>query len=165
MGEYFKKYTGGLAFMFSVLFLLIGLTKYEQIFSSTKKDAVDGIKYVQTTLYPKKSSPAIPNPIINAKTFSLKDNGEIMKVESINDEKKIYHYRAISVPELINNYEYLPILKLEILNNKNTKFINTSVYKIDRKEGFIFFLLKTEIDNKLFLQNPYTGKYTVELVK
>jgi len=161
MGEYLKRYTGGLALMFSVLFLLIGITKYEQIFSDLQDDTSSSINYVKTAISQNKT------PVESQKKiFNVDDDGEIVKItEDKNGLSIAYHYRALSVPELQNNYEAFPELKLEIFHNGKKKMVETDIYKIDREKGLIYFLLKVEKDHQTVLTDIYTGVYNVTLIE
>lgn len=160
MGEYFKKYTGGLALMFSVLFLLVGITKYDQILTEFKYDTSDSIQYIKTAISQSKK------PTLPKKTrFNIDENGEIMQTTKIKEDTLTYHYRALSTPQLQNNYEALPKLELEIIDGNQKKMIKTEIYKINREKGLVYFLLKVEKNHQVALTNIYTGVYDVMLVK
>ncbi len=160
MGEYVKKYTGGMAFMFSVLFLLIGITKYEQIFTELKDDTSDSIKYVKTAISPD-NSPVLPEKM----RFNIDSDGEIMKTANIADGALTYHYRALPVPELQNNYETFPKLELEIVDGAQKIMVPADIYKIDREKGLVYFLLKVEKNRQTAMTNIYTGVYDVTLLE
>jgi len=160
MGEYFKKYTGGLALMFSVLLLLVGITKYKQIFSEFQNDTSNSIQYVKTAISfnQKPASQKVTK-------FNFENEGEIMKISETNNGSLTYHYRALSVPTLQNNYEAFPQLKLEVLHNGEKKMLLTNIYKIDRDKGLIYFLLKVEKNHQTTLTDTYTGIYDVTLIE
>jgi hypothetical protein len=160
MGEYFKKYTGGLALMFSVLLLLIGVTKYDQLLTEFKYDTLDSIEYVKTAISQNQKS--VP---LGRVKFNIDDNGEIMRTTEIKDGTLTYHYRVLPVPQLEGNYEAFPKLELEIIDGDQKEMMETEIYKIDREKGLIYFLLKVEKNRQVALTNIYTGDYDVTLVE
>ena len=160
MGEYVKKYTGGIALMFSVLFLLIGLTKYEQIFSDFQNDTSNSIEYVKTAI--SQSNSLTP---IEKSSFNIDGDGELMQTVETNDGLRTYHYRALSAPQIKGNYEVLPKLELEVIDGAEKKMIQVEIYKIDREKGLVYFLLKVEKNRQTVLTNTYTGFYNVHLVQ
>ena len=161
MQQVFKKYTGGLALMFSVLFLLIGITKYDQIFTSTKYDAIKSAEYIKTAISQKQTATSTPE---ENKKFNIVDEGEIIKINETPNGELIQHYRSIYVPELINNYEHIPQLQLEIIDGSQKELIDADIYKINREKGLIFFLLKLEKNHQTVLTNIYTGNYEITLI-
>jgi hypothetical protein len=160
MGEYFKKYTGGLALMFSVLFLLIGLTKYDQIFTEFKSDTSNSFNYVKTAIF----SSQQPTTKVSPK-FNFENDGEIMQITENKNGSLTYHYRELIVPELRNNYDILPKLELEILHNGEKEMLPIPIYKINRDKGSIYFLLKIEKNHQTTLTNIYTGTYAITLIE
>ncbi len=159
MNEYIKKYTGGIALMFSVLFLLIGLTKYDQIFTEFKNNTSGSIAYVKTAIF-QSNEPSI----IEKLTFSLESDGDIMKIINLKDDVLTYHYRALSVPALQNNYDLIPKLQLETIVGDEKKMLPTDIYKIDREKGLLYFLLKIEKNHQVVLSDFYTGNYIVTFI-
>jgi len=159
VNEYFKKYTGGLALMLSVLFLLIGLTKYDQILTGLGSDTTESIEFIKTSIYGN-AKPELSKEI----RFSIDGDGEIMKVTELRDGTLTYHYRALPAPNLQNNYEALPRIELEIIDGDQKEMTETEIYKIDREKGLVYFLLKVEKNRQVALTNIYTGVYNVVLV-
>ncbi len=160
MNEYFKKYIGGISFMFSILLLLIGITHYQEILINFNNDTSASINYIKTKLLtPTKKSPA------KKQTFDIGGDGEIIRTFERNDDTLTYHYRALPVPNLKNNYEAFPQLKLEVVEGGQKKMIPIDIYKIDREKGLIYFLLKISQGHKVALTNLYTGVYDVSLIK
>ena len=156
-----KKTIGGISIMSSVLLLLIGLTKYDQIFSSTKYDLNRSLEYAKTALV--KNSSSSQKKLIEK--IDLESEGEIVKTTPTVDGELTKHYRAIYVPELVNNYDYLPRLYLEIMDNDSIKWIEEKVYKVNREKGLVYFLLKSEKNNQIVPNNLYTGNYKIDLIK
>jgi hypothetical protein len=159
-----KKYTirktiGGLSIMTSMLLLLIGVTQYNQIFSSAKYDIIKSSQYAKTALQDHSKKPEKPT------IFDLNDDGEIMKIARTDDGEVSYHYRAIYIPDLVNNYNDFPQLYLETKKNNEKKWLETDIYKINRAKGLVYFLLKLEKDHQTIFTNLYTGKYKVRLIK
>jgi hypothetical protein len=159
-----KKYTirktiGGLSIMTSMLLLLIGITQYNQIFSSAKYDIIRSSQYAKTALQDHNKK------LTTTPMFDLSGDGEIMRIAEANDGEVSYHYRAIHIPDLVNNYNDFPQLYLEIQKNNEKKWLETDIYKINRAKGLVYFLLKLEKDHQTIFTNLYTGKYKVHLIK
>jgi Na+-transporting methylmalonyl-CoA/oxaloacetate decarboxylase gamma subunit len=159
MSELFKKYIGGMAFMFSILFLLIGLTKYDEILSSTSNDFSHGTAYIKTVIFQGDTNKPLKKP-----KFEIDNDGEIMKIVEIADGVITYHYRSLFIPELKNNYALIPLLELEVIVDGEKEFIPKEIYKIDREKGLIFFLLKIEKNNQIAMKYLYTGNYKLSFV-
>lgn len=154
-----KKTIGGLSIMASMLLLLIGVTQYNQIFSSARYDIIKSSQYAKTAIKGHSKKPETTT------TFNLDDDGEIMKIADTNEGEITYHYRAIHVPELVDNYDDFPQLFLETQKNNQKQWLETDIYKINRNKGLIYFLLKLEKNHQTVFTNNYTGKYKVNLVK
>jgi hypothetical protein len=155
----FRKTIGGLSVMTAMLLLLIGISEYDQIFSSAKYDIIKSSRYAKTAIQEYQNKPKEEKH-----TFSLDDDGEIIKINERNDGEVIYHYRAVAVPELINNYEDIPELYLQIQKNNKKTWQKADIYKIDRAKGRLYFLLKLEKNHQMAFTNIYTGEYKVNLI-
>jgi len=157
----FRKALGGISITTSILLLLIGLTNYEQIFSSTKYDLIKSSEYAKTAIQQaSKKHKQTTDTLIN-----LDDEGDIIKIYSTPEGELIKHYRAVHIPELVNNYEDLPHLYLETIKGNDTFWKEVDIYKVDREKGLIYFLLKVERDHLTLPTGLYTGRYKVELIR
>lgn len=160
MNEYFKKYTGGIALMLSVLFLLIGAVHYDSILTSFNTDIAKSSRFIKTSLFQNNSSKGIEKRV-----FSIEGNGEMIQTIIDNNNYSAYHYRALLVPELKGDYNSTPKLTIETIDKDVKKMSVVNIYKIDREKGIIYFLLKIEKNQELIMSNTYTGAYEVELLQ
>ena len=148
--------------MFSVLFLLIGITKHKQLFEEFKYDTANNIKFVKTNIFQDISHTKQEAEKVK---FNIDGDGEIMRTIETKNGIITYHYRALTVPKLQNNYESFPELKLEIIKDNQKQMVETEIYKVDRNKGLVYFLLKTERNHQTIPTNLYTGTYIVNLIK
>ena len=132
------KAIGGASVMASVLLLLIGFTQYNQVFSSTKYDLIKSAKYAQTAI----NSAIHKQPNQKQKEFDLDGDGEIIITNETPDGKLTRHYRVIQDKKLVNNYDDFPELYLEIIKGNKKEWVKKDIYKINRKKGLVYFLLK-----------------------
>ena len=152
---------GGVSITASVLLLLIGFTQYNQLFSSTKYDLIKSAKYAQTAI----NSAMHKQPNQKQEKFDLDSDGEIIITNETPDGKLTRHYRAIQDEKLTNNYDDFPELYLEIIKGNKKEWAKQDIYKIDRKKGLVYFLLKMEKNHQTLFTNLYTGNYKIKLIK
>lgn len=172
------KLLGGITITFSVFLLLIVLSRFNQ--------TIEGAKYVfsgearqtmltnltspTTQLSPKTATNENSSYILTLNShfilegfFNPTANGEII-IKSFPESKNPFtkHYKVIQSQEL-KNPAFTAILELETENDNQIAFwTKGEEIKIDKENGNIQFLLKTETPEKIILPGIYTGKYRLK---
>ena len=143
LNKYFwQKLIGGISILLTSLLLLIGLTNYQDLFPQLNY----ANQKSQTKLI--KSFPR----------FSLEGNGDLIEVILQPQMRTVFHYRALTVPQLTPGL--VPELYLEIKNSDGTiSWEQTPIAKIDYQDKKIYFLFKKEEAGQIKLVKNYTGRY------
>lgn len=158
----FSQITGGIAVMFSVLFLLIIAGNIKNI----NQSATTLVAGLDTQLAkPINGNGEFNNPIapanVIAGSFNPQTKGNVIYKDS-NNPLKEYHYKAIR-SEKLKNKSLNPSLKLEVNNNGDIIWKDVKWSWIDYDEGIMYFHFLTEengIETKI---DNYTGNYQVLL--
>lgn len=154
--ENFKKIAGGLTITFSVFFMLLGISFFQ--------DNPDFIATNIGKIAPK--TPAVIQEIPSTNNFlsgkfNLKTNGNV--VYSYGDGK-LYHYKTIKDVSLIK-IEKNPRLMLEIKDSQGKiAWEKTEISWIDTQQGILFFHFKTvNEDGTETKPQDFTGNYQLIL--
>ena len=152
--EIIQKTTSGLVIMI-VVFLLFASSTRPSLLKSGATSLLQGTNSASEASLAK---PSLPQNIVKG-TFDATGDGDFV-IEDENKElgeKNIYHYRAIKNKRLKTAIN-APVLKLEIRDDDQRKWEKIQIAQLDKKEGSLYFLLKTETNNSVSAES-FTGSY------
>ncbi|HHX58887.1 MAG TPA: hypothetical protein GX706_03940 [Candidatus Moranbacteria bacterium] len=173
--DFILKTLGGITITFSVFMLLVAVSRLDQtvegakyVFSGEAKTMFTDLNLNKRLANQNKSTSLNSNIKSNREnSFILEGNfdptagGELTR-RSTTGDCFIKHYRAIQVQQL-KNPVLIPTLKLEIKNEKQESYwIEGEEIEIDKENGIIYFLIKTEADHSIIFPGSYTGAYLLE---
>ena len=151
------KFVAGITIMLSTFLLLLNISKY-QIFAQDIKYALSPKEFsVETSLLQQTARVTPPQNIIEG-FFDVDRDGDIQDQQDKDGQKIVKHYRAIQSDQ-IKDSQKDPILKLQVYDNQLKKWITTEITKVDKDDGTVYFLLKTESEDDIEPNDYYTGTY------
>ncbi len=162
----FKQYLGGISVSLAVLLLLIGVSSHQEIFTNTPAEIAQSFQKISTALiHRNQPSPNKNDNRQNIYSFNVQRPGDLIETENNNGSIALKHYRALYVPALVNDFEALPKLEVEVLNKGKKDWIEIPIYKTDRQNGLVYFLLKTEENGNSEYAQVFTGRARVRLIR
>lgn len=131
--------------------------------------ALDGAKYAfeekggdfQQTNLTYQGKATAPEGVIEG-FFDVQRDGDLTSKGQENGKNVINHYRAIQSDELKNS-DKAPVLKLQVYNDNTKSWKVTEVTKVNKEDGTVYFLLKSEEDGSIKPNDYYTGTYQLIL--
>lgn len=151
------KFFAGVTIMFSTFLLLLNISNYK-IFARDIKYALSPKEFsVETSLLQQTARVTPPQNIIEG-FFDVEREGDLQDELDQNGQQVIKHYRAIQ-SDMLKQPDKNPTLKLQVYDNQLKKWVTTEITKIDRDDGAVYFLLKTENEDDIEPHDYYTGTY------
>lgn len=147
---------GGLSIMLSVFLLLAIAVNYGLIVEGVKYTIDGNDEFRQTSIV--QSGRAFPPGNIIEGFFDANRDGDYHTKGEKNGKEIIYHYRAIHADE-IKSSDKKPVLKLQVYDNDKKSWKVTEIIKIDKDDGNVYFLLKSQEDDTIVPNDFYTGTY------
>jgi len=156
------KILGGLGVILGVFSFLVLSTNFDEATNGAKY-AFNGLKnnnYILTNLtkLTGNSGKVSTPPNVVEGFFDVSRPGDWIKSVNKKNHLVTEHYRAIK-SEAIKKETKQPVLKLEIYNHHTNQWVTTQIARIDKENGEIYFLLKTQNGDKVIPNNFYTGTY------
>jgi hypothetical protein len=157
--KYALQFVSGVTIMLSTFMLLLTASQYKTIAQDVKYalGSTDDFS-IQTSLVQQTARVTAPPQNIVEGFFDINREGD-MKDEVVEDgEKVVRHYRAIHSDQIATT-DKKPTLKLQVYDKQQQKWVVTEITKIDKEDGTVYFLLKTEDDEEVIPNQYYTGTY------
>ena len=147
---------GGLSIMLSVFLLLALAVNYGLVVEGIKHTVGESDEFNQTSIV--QSGRAFPPGNIIEGFFDADRDGDYQTKGEKNGKEIIHHYRAIHANE-IESSDKKPVLKLQVYDNDKESWKVTEITKIDKDDGNVYFLLKSQEDDTIVPNDFYTGTY------
>lgn len=147
---------GGLSVMLSVFLFLAVALNYDMVIEGAKY-AVDSNNELRQTSIVQSGRAYPPRDIIEG-FFDADREGDMKTTEKENGKEVTYHYRAIHVDSLKNS-DKNPVLKLQVYDDNKKSWKVTEITKLDKQDGTVYFLLKSQEDETIVPNDFYTGTY------
>lgn len=151
------KFVAGVTIMLSTFLLLLNISNYK-IFARDIKYVLSPKEFsVDTSLLQQTARVTPPQNIIEG-FFDVERDGDLQDELDRDGQTVVKHYRAIQ-SDKIKQSEADPTLKLQVYDNQLKKWVTTEITKIDKDDGTVYFLLKTESEEDVEPNDYYTGTY------
>jgi hypothetical protein len=147
---------GGISVMLSVFLLLAVTLNYKLVVEGAKYAVENNDDLRQTSIV--QSGRAFPPRDIVEGFFDADREGDIKESEKQNGKEVVHHYRAIHVDE-IKSTDKQPVLKLQVYNDNKKSWKVTEISRLDKEDGTVYFLLKSQEDEDVVPNDFYTGTY------
>jgi len=148
----------GITVMFSTFLLLFNLSHYK-IFAQDIKYAFSSKEdSAQTSILQQSARVLTPPQNVIEGFFDVEREGDMKNEVQKNGEKVVMHYRAIQ-SDKIKESDHSPTLKLQVYDNQLKMWMVTEITRVDKEDGTVYFLLKTENEEYIEPNEYYTGTY------
>ncbi len=142
--------------MLSVFLLLAVAADYGLAIEGAKYAIGENDEFRQTSIV--QSGRAFPPGNIIEGFFDADRGGDYQTKGEKNGKEIVHHYRAIHADE-IKSSNLSPVLKLQVYDNHKKSWKVTEITKIDKNDGTVYFLLKSQEDDTIAPNDFYTGTY------
>lgn len=156
--KYALKLLAGITMMLSTFLLLVVATEHKTVTDEIKYAFNGNGDIAQTSIIHQTGRVATPPRNIIEGFFAIDREGDIKNEVEKNGIETVEHYRAIQ-SDTIRDTDKNPTLKLQVFDKEQKKWVVTEIIRIDKENGTVYFLLKTEESNDIVPNDYYTGTY------